>query len=233
MSRRPLLAHLLQQSDGSWRLWVDVPGVTAARQPSTVLPAGPGPSVAARAAALARLGFEPARPGQTWTWTEVAPSRCVDLVGTMPVGAVSVASPPAPRRGGAGAQVRDKAAAPKRAAAAARPAPEPAARRAGAEQPAPRRRPAAPSGRAAAVTPPPTALALPAGPAARAAVSAGRARPAALPAGVDRHPDDRPPAAPPEVERRQALALPPTAPRVPTVLDQLLSPRHVQEERRR
>ncbi|MFD8146090.1 DUF6303 family protein [Streptomyces sp. NPDC059708] len=221
-----MLAHLGRKADGTWLLWVALPGLASNRQPSTTLGTGDGPSVAVRTAALAGLGFEPARPGQAWSWEEVEPGRCVELVGTMPVGAVSVASPPAPRQGGAGARVPRKAAAPKRAAAAARPAPEPAARRTTASRTAPERRAAAaPPARPVLDAPPRAGLALPAGSSARTpAVTGSRSRPAALPPGETRRPAAREAAAL-ELGPARPLALPAAAPRVPNVLDQLLSPR--------
>ncbi|GAA3044088.1 hypothetical protein GCM10017562_01190 [Streptomyces roseofulvus] len=85
---KALSAHLVQNPDGAWALWVA--GVTDARGRSAALPprtdllaatdAGTLPSPADRIAALAELGFAPTADG--WTWQEWGTHGPANLDGT-------------------------------------------------------------------------------------------------------------------------------------------------------
>jgi hypothetical protein len=102
-----LAAHLIQDIDGTWVLWVSAPDALGAYfaddTPRERFPAGSGLSVAARATALARLGFAPlaedlAEDG--WQWRELRPDRGIQLLGYTPVRPLTVAErKPVVRRG--------------------------------------------------------------------------------------------------------------------------------------
>ncbi|GGX36517.1 DUF6303 family protein [Streptomyces chryseus] len=196
-SRSELSAHLRADTKG-WRLWVAVPDVPPARQPSTTFPPGSGPSVAQRTAALSKLGFAPRHRAEPWRWAETSPDRGVRLVGTLPVGAVPVVSPPPPRQGVSGNR------------APARPAVTRPPKRAKAVDSEPRRQPLAAPGR--------TARPLTAPPAAPRAELPQRVSPAAaaLPA-VEA-------ARPAELAARQPIALPAATPRSGSMLPALAAP---------
>lgn len=86
----PITAHLSQNPDGVWSLWV-IGEVSGQQTPLPAAEPGKLPGLAARAAALASLGYEPADPDASaggWAWEETPNDHGSRLDGTITVRAL-------------------------------------------------------------------------------------------------------------------------------------------------